>query len=243
ARWTTDFLPTLYCKLGATDSNPWDLPGGDVQFIQEVWDDVYPNSGYKVTLGCPAKDRLNDKHSFFGRRGETVVAAKFLTEEFIGNPKKIGKYAKYALRDDGPGIWGTPTPANVKRGEPGYTEPEGVFTADPVIAVYAPFVKSTAGSVRDFGFTGTALALSLAGLERAWLKRITGSKVDDGTPFSREQVSGLVEDYSKSVGKLTPRRWKLILDKCDAYNLADAPLPVSASTMETNRHQLFIPSS
>jgi hypothetical protein len=80
-------------------------------------------------------------------------------------------------------------------------------------------------------------------LERAWLKHITGSKVNDGTPLSREQVSTLFGDYHKSVGKLTPRRWNLILEKCHAYNLQDAPVPTTASTMEANRHQLFIPSS
>jgi hypothetical protein len=68
-----------------------------------------------------AKDRLNDKRSYFGRRSDTVVDAKFHEEDFIGNAKKIAKYAKYTLRDDGPGIWGTPAPAHAKRGEPGYT--------------------------------------------------------------------------------------------------------------------------
>jgi hypothetical protein len=75
------------------------------------------------------------------------------------------------------------------------------------------------------------------------MRYITGYKVEDGLPFSREQVSTLVEDYYKSVDALTPRRWKLILDRCQAYNLEDAPVPLSASTMEANRHQLFIPSS
>jgi hypothetical protein len=49
------------------------------------------------------------------------VDALFQSEEFIGNPKKIAKYAKYALRDDGPSVWGIPAPAGVKRGEAGYT--------------------------------------------------------------------------------------------------------------------------
>jgi hypothetical protein len=57
-----------------------------------------------------AKDRLNDKHSYFGRRGNTVPDTFFVTQDYIGNPKKIAKYAKYALRDDGPSVWDIPPP-------------------------------------------------------------------------------------------------------------------------------------
>lgn len=52
ARWVSDYLPTLAAKLGTLE-NMWDLPQGDVDFVQGVWDRVYPLSGYKVTLGCP----------------------------------------------------------------------------------------------------------------------------------------------------------------------------------------------
>jgi hypothetical protein len=65
ARWTADFLPTLYSKLGAVEgNNPWDLPGGDVQWIQEVYDRVYPNSGYKITLGCPVFAKVRSSPIF-----------------------------------------------------------------------------------------------------------------------------------------------------------------------------------
>ncbi|KAF7349793.1 hypothetical protein MVEN_01279400 [Mycena venus] len=36
ARWQSDFLPTLHHKLGAIDGHTWELPGGQVQWIQEV---------------------------------------------------------------------------------------------------------------------------------------------------------------------------------------------------------------
>lgn len=67
------------------------------------------------------KDRLNEKRSSFGMRGKSVPDAFLATADYIGNPKQIAKYAKYALRDDGPNIWGTPAPQGLRRGEPGYT--------------------------------------------------------------------------------------------------------------------------
>lgn len=75
------------------------------------------------------------------------------------------------------------------------------------------------------------------------MKYLTGVKVDDTNQFSHEQVYGLMEEYYKSVERLSERRWKLIMDKCAAKNMDDVPVPLSASTMETNRRQLFIPSS
>ncbi|KAJ6475940.1 hypothetical protein C8R47DRAFT_1141820 [Mycena vitilis] len=247
ARWVTDYLHSVYCRLGALKGNPWELPGGDAQFIQEVWNRVYHASGYLITLGCPVfiktKDRINDKRSYFGKRPQSNVDALFAGPDFIGNPKKIAKYAKWALRDDGPGIWGTPSPQGLKRGDTGYTEPDGIFISVHIIKVLAPFIKSTAETVYNYGYPSAAVALTCAGLERGWLRWITGYKVEDGTPFSREQVSGLVADYAQSVAGLSPRRWGLILDACRGHSLAEAPVAVSASTMETNRHQLFIGSS
>lgn len=141
ARWIPNFLPTLYSNFG-TLPNPWDLPGGDVAYVQKIYDEVYPTSGYLVALGCPVynkvssrydlgtlsnlfypqvKDRMNSRRSLFGTRGQTVVDNYFQTKEFQGNPKLVAKYAKWALRDDGAGIWGKPSPMGIKRGEPGYT--------------------------------------------------------------------------------------------------------------------------
>ncbi|KAK6988607.1 hypothetical protein R3P38DRAFT_3228568 [Favolaschia claudopus] len=246
ARWG-DFLSTLYRKLGAIDGNPWVLPGGDVAWIQEAFDRVYYGSGYKVKLGCPvyikAKDRLNDKRSYFGRRAIAVVDTLFRTEEYVGKSRQIAKFAKDALRDDGPGIWGVPAPSGLKKTDQGYVPPDEVFASPYVIAVFAPFIKSAAGSAYNYGYAGAALALTMTALERAWMKWITGVKVEDNTPFSREHVSVLFDDYYKSVSSLSPRRWKVIMEKVGVYNAEDAPLPATASTLEANRHQLFIPSS
>ncbi|KAJ7080031.1 hypothetical protein B0H15DRAFT_804274 [Mycena belliarum] len=246
ARWVQHFLPTVHAAIGAL-ANPWDLPGGDVKFIQDVFSQVYYDSDYRVTLGCPVyqktKDRINDKRSYFGRRAQAVIDIYMQGEEFLGKPKKVARYAKYALRDDGPSIWGIPAPAGIKKGEPGYTNPDDIFTSEHVVNVYAPYLKAAAGTVYNYGYARGALAMTLTGLERGWMKYLTGVKVDDGSQFSRDQVSVLVAEYYKSVDSLTPRRWKLILRKCAEKNQADVAMPLSASSMEPHRGALFTPSS
>lgn len=58
SRWVTDFLPTMHAALG-TMENMWELPGGDVKFIQMIWDRVHPGSGYVVALGCPVYTKVS----------------------------------------------------------------------------------------------------------------------------------------------------------------------------------------
>jgi hypothetical protein len=53
---------------------------------------------------------------------------------------------------------------------------QNVFTSDHVIKVYAPFIKSAAGSVYNYGYTGAALALSLTGV-RVSLRSPTPSNI------------------------------------------------------------------
>ncbi|KAJ7102681.1 hypothetical protein C8R43DRAFT_1141157 [Mycena crocata] len=242
ARWATEFLPTIGADLG-TQGNQWELPGGDLAFLQRNFNRVYPGSNYKITLGCPGKDQINDKRSWHGKRAMLMVDTFFATAEFAGNPKKIAPYARFALRHDGPSIWEVPAPMGVKKGDHNYLAPDGIFTSTFIINLFALWVKSISGSVYEAGYQRGALAMVLTGLERAWMKYTTGAKVDDGSKFSRDLVGTLVDDYFKSVQNLSQRRWRLIMDKVRAKNLEDVAVPVSASTMEANRHNLFIPSS
>ena len=53
AKWRTEFLSTLYARLGSA-SNPWQLyekGSSMVETLQDIVDMVYPKSGYIVTLG------------------------------------------------------------------------------------------------------------------------------------------------------------------------------------------------
>ncbi|KAH9995455.1 hypothetical protein BJV74DRAFT_739415, partial [Russula compacta] len=114
--WSTSFLPTLYRRLGSA-KNPW-KPYKDgssmLDMIQEILDMVYPNSGYRVRIGDKiySMDRLNEKRTYFGHEAIKIVTSFFNTEKYAGRRSAIAKYANWATRSDGPGVFGSPTPIN-----------------------------------------------------------------------------------------------------------------------------------
>ena len=57
-----------------------------------------------------AKDRLNEKRTYFGREALKIVSSFFGTEKYAGHPDKIATYAAWATKSNGPSIWGIPTP-------------------------------------------------------------------------------------------------------------------------------------
>ncbi|KIM80299.1 hypothetical protein PILCRDRAFT_49899, partial [Piloderma croceum F 1598] len=200
AAWSTSFLPTLYDSL-ACASKPWDLPGDGsdmVKFIQEILDSVYPGTGYQVKLNdrifSMARDRINEKRTYFGRQSIKIVTAFFATEPYANKPKVIAKYAKWATRKDGPGVWRVPTPIDcvVPSESPDYIAPKDLFESQFVIELLAPFLKWCKGShVKPNG----AVAMAATGIERAFsMFEKTGKHTDVGQ-FSFERVGTVVNDY------------------------------------------------
>jgi hypothetical protein len=65
-----------------------------------------------------AINRVNEKRSLFGSKTMKVIDSFFSHPDYNGNTTKISEYATWAIRDNGPAVWGTPTPMNIK-GPPG----------------------------------------------------------------------------------------------------------------------------
>jgi hypothetical protein len=105
----------------------------------------------------------------------------FAQVRFTGKPRKVAKYAKWAIRTDGPMVWQTPTPADctVNSVSPGYIvcplfydlqplsneliqKPENIFESTFMVALLTPFVKSFQGSCHNYGYPKGALALGAA---------------------------------------------------------------------------------
>jgi len=61
---------------------------------------------------------VNEKRSLFGSKTMKVVDDFFTHPDYKGHAKKISEYAAWATRDNGPAVWGTPTPMRIK-GPPG----------------------------------------------------------------------------------------------------------------------------
>jgi len=65
---------------------------------------------------------LNEKRTFFGLEGIKIVTEFFKGEKYANNPNAIARYAKWAVRGNGPALYGKPTPRDcvIKKGTDGY---------------------------------------------------------------------------------------------------------------------------
>ena len=64
---------------------------------------------FSLLMHLQAKDRINEKRTFFGRQA-TQIVTKFFEGERFTSRASIAEYASWAMRTDGPAIWEEPTP-------------------------------------------------------------------------------------------------------------------------------------
>lgn len=128
-----------------------------------------------------AIDRLNEKRGWFGSEALKNVIKFFEQKEYANNPATIAKYARWAIRGDGPALYSNPTPEDCILGsdQPGYIvsshhmcirplvlihhsqPPDGPFESDFVNKIMTSFVGTLKGSSKtDEGFLHGALALT-----------------------------------------------------------------------------------
>ncbi|KAJ7830856.1 hypothetical protein B0H13DRAFT_1915718 [Mycena leptocephala] len=247
--WCTRFLPTWYHYIGTRKSG-WDICelGDEVRVVQLVLDVVHPGSGYRVRKGCPifvtAMARLSDKRHLIGVQTAKLVDAFFSTVEYADKPKKIAKYANYAIEDNGPAWYEEPAPRGLVHGVPGYTTPTGLFRSEFCLVPLSAFIKSTAKSKGEFGNRFVhAAAMICAGLERAFNQYITGVKVLNGK-FSKGRVGEYVVAFTKSACRLEDWRWTKIMKCCISLMQADNGHLISASAaMNVDRGAMILGSS
>jgi hypothetical protein len=78
-----------------------------------------------------AKDRINEKRTFFGRQAIKIVSAFFNTTNFADNRAWVAEYALWATRPNGPGIWEIPTPIDCL-----YPEKSSGYIVCPTFILY-----------------------------------------------------------------------------------------------------------
>jgi hypothetical protein len=143
-KWSSHFLPTLYDCLGCS-REPFTISADVIHPVQAVVNAAYPDSEYTVVandkiismvckhlLICTsadgrrahvqAKSRLNEKRAFFGREAIKIVTDFFNGNNYANKPNAIAKFAKWAIRGNGPALFGKPTPIGCVRlkGSDGY---------------------------------------------------------------------------------------------------------------------------
>ncbi|KAH9960529.1 hypothetical protein BJV74DRAFT_984234 [Russula compacta] len=211
ARWATRFLPTLSDRL-ASASDSWDIGNGAniIVIIQGVLDKVYPGSGYMVKFGDKiySMDCLNDRRTLIGSHAIKIVDDHFAQAQYVNKLKAITKYAKWAIRQDGPMVWQTPTPEHctVEITSPDYIKPVNIFESTFMIVLLAPFLKSCQGSCHNHGDLKGAVALGAAALRCAFSMYTTGVRVK-AHQFSRENSAETVALFATNTGRLSERRW------------------------------------
>ncbi|KAF8488710.1 hypothetical protein F5888DRAFT_1809460 [Russula emetica] len=244
--WSTHFLPTLYDCLGCSH-DPFVIGSDIVKPIQAVVNAAYPGSGYRVLandrLVVMAKGRLHEKKAFFGREAIKTVSDFFKDDAYANKPKATAKYAKWAIRGNGPALFGKPTPVEcmIPKGTNGYVEPDGIFESTFIIQLLSQYLKWCTGSCHDYGHPIGALSMAAAGIERAFVMFATGTRTDVGQ-FSKDVVGTLVGDYLYPATQLTDRRWDLIAELCSGLKEKLTSL-THAVQSQVNRRTLYEPSS
>ncbi|KAF8493028.1 hypothetical protein F5888DRAFT_1806464 [Russula emetica] len=244
--WSTHFLPTLYDCLGCSH-DPFVIGSDIVKPIQAVVNTAYPGSGYRVLandrLVVMAKGRLHEKRAFFGREAIKIVSDFFKDDAYANKPKATAKYAKWAIRGNGPALFGKPTPVEcmIPKGTNGYVEPDGIFESTFIIQLLSQYLKWCTGSCHDYGHPIGALSMAAAGIERAFVMFATGTRTDVGQ-FSKDVVGTLVGDYLYLATRLTDRRWDLIAELCSGLKEKSTSL-THAVQSQVNRRTLYEPSS
>jgi hypothetical protein len=70
----------------------------------------------------------------------------------------------------------------------------------------------------------------------------TGMRTDTGQ-FSREVIGTIVGEYVHIAGRLTDRRWELIMGLCNKHNKAKETPGLETHSVQVNRRALYNPSS
>ncbi|KAH9038766.1 hypothetical protein EDB85DRAFT_1860278, partial [Lactarius pseudohatsudake] len=246
--WSTRFLPTLYHILFCSERPFHDFSKGSglVQTVQKVIDVIYPDHSYVVTvqskLYMNAYDRLVEKRSDFSVRALQVANKFFKQVEYMNNTRAVSEYAMWATGEDGPGLWGVPSPRGVSSHDEDYVKAKGIFESRYMIDILTTVMKKPMQNSLlvdcGLGYPKGAVALAAAGIERAFSAFRSGQKVR-ASPFSRDNHGEIVAEYIHTLNALSERRWKSMLT---VYGLKGEG-QVEMRSLESARRTLYIPSS
>ncbi|KAF9010817.1 hypothetical protein BDQ17DRAFT_1322594 [Cyathus striatus] len=224
--------------------------------VQTIIDSIVPEHGYKVKEdGCPvyhrAYCRLQEVRSQIGIRALHVVKKYFEQEEFVtAGPDMIRPYALWALRYDGPAIFGDPNPKEIQSGNPEYKKPRDIFGSAFIINTIRPFWRSLASMQEGCPaeYPKGLVAMGTAAVECAFECYITGRFTPPGR-FKNELIKEMVCDYIEHAKMLTDRRWRKLAASC-GVEFEDSEEPAAMEDMldetaglRSNRRLLYERSS
>ncbi|KAF9471430.1 hypothetical protein BDN70DRAFT_571699 [Pholiota conissans] len=181
-RWKV-FNPTLSHAFYISDQPFLNFTAESSQFlaiVQDVFNISFPDVTFSLITSDPiAYDCVKTRKSKLADEILKQVKKYFEQAEFQGQPRKICEYVRWALKD-GPACYGLPAPMGYKKGEQGYTSPDGLLESDFITPVAQKFPKYAANSAMQSPIDGEnppkgLYALILFAVERAFSAYISGS--------------------------------------------------------------------
>ncbi|KAL1740671.1 hypothetical protein HDZ31DRAFT_76726 [Schizophyllum fasciatum] len=244
----------LYAKLFAAQ-NPFAYRKHVtfVAVVQLLVDELWPSEHYVVWYGDELFEKLvarvGEKRGLIDKAASKVVADAFAQPPYKDNVTKTEAYARWAGRLNGPGLFRVPTPESctLRKGQPGYIKPAGMFESVYYIDTLRPFLKAYEQAQRvSFGRPIALLGMVAYAIERhfrAYRKLNQGQKVQPGD-FSKDNAAVRVMDHMNNVRRFSDRRWDAIYTLCGAEKKEEKEIdPFNEDALDEDRHDLYEPSS
>ncbi|KAG7092850.1 hypothetical protein E1B28_009164 [Marasmius oreades] len=194
------------------------------EIIQEVVDAVYIDEEYTVdgskddAIYHIAYDRVREKISGIGRYTLTLVKQHFEQQYYKNKPTRIRKYAKWAMKPNGPGICEEPAPqplSSLSSSDPLYQKARGICLSPFMVDTMKEFIRHGAGSVEYHGNFIGLVALSAAAVTRAFrMYSIDGIFTKSaGSDFAEVYWNDVVLSFIASAKTFSRNQWQRIRDK------------------------------
>ncbi|KAF8985647.1 hypothetical protein BDQ17DRAFT_1436552 [Cyathus striatus] len=213
--------------------------------VQTIIDSIVPGHGYKACC------HLQEVHSQIGIRALHVVKRHFKQEEFVTTgPDMIRPYTLWALRYNGPAIFGDPNPKEIQSGNPEYKKPRDIFGSVFIINTIHLFWRLLASMQEGCPaeYPKGLVAMGTAAVECAFECYITGHFTPPGR-FKNELIEEMVCDYIEHAKMFTDRQWRKLATSC-SVEFEDSEEPAAMEDMldetaglRSNRRLLYECSS
>ncbi|KAJ7469897.1 hypothetical protein B0H11DRAFT_2323047 [Mycena galericulata] len=264
--WDSRFLPAAYDALYRSWEPMTFAAKGEtaasekvaVNAIQDILDEVHPGNTLKLVWGdqiCKRViNRIRERRSLIGQTALENVNAFFRTKHFLEQPGVIRKYARYAVRPDGPGFFKEPTPENCPpnpRAE-GYIKPTGYLESPLMIQTVSVFLKNNeyhlpkqkADGTYDFsGLPAGLFGIAAAGVERA-LTAYTVNGICGTVPkFTRAAAGTAILAYMSNIDRFTVSRWESLLTAAGNAPTSSDVAETSEAVLDGLREYAYVASS
>ncbi|KAJ6611644.1 hypothetical protein B0H10DRAFT_2223807 [Mycena sp. CBHHK59/15] len=266
--WETLALPALYSALYrssdpmifATKGETAVSEGVALKAIRDKIDKIYPGNTLPTFLWNDvllswAVSRVREHRTLVIQTCLSVIDAFFKTEEYLGKPAAIMKYAKYALRVDGPAFWKIPTPESCPRDPkaPEYIKPQGYMESPMMIQIASVFLKNgelTLPTERDdasydaSGLPVGLFGLMAGGLERGFKLYSQTSRREESVPvFKAKTHNTAIRVYVSNIERFTISRWTSLLTALGPTTVITTAPEVIDDELDGCREYAYVASS